>query len=78
MDVPVDKDMCYCVACGTKILINDDSIRTININQRVTDEARIAEAQAKVAEGRQTIILVAIGMIATLLILALCAFTASH
>ncbi len=66
MDVPVDKDMCFCAACGTKILINDDSIKTININQRVTDDARIAEAQAKakVAQGRQNTILKAIVIVA--------------
>lgn len=47
IDAPVDKDSCFCTYCGTKILINNDSVKTININQHITDEARIEEAKTK-------------------------------
>lgn len=51
IDVPVDQDFCYCSYCGTKIAINDDSIKKIYINtttvNRTVDEASIAEAKRR-------------------------------
>ncbi len=51
IDVPVDQDFCYCSYCGTKIAINDDSIKKIYVNtttvNRTVDEASIAETKRK-------------------------------
>ena len=49
IDVPVDKDECFCTYCGTKILINNENVRTININKttRTIDDAKIAESGMK-------------------------------
>ena len=34
IEAPVDKDSCFCTHCGTRILINNDNVKTININRR--------------------------------------------
>ena len=52
IEVDTTKDFCFCTYCGTKIFINDDSTKTININTNINhqyierDEARIKEADA--------------------------------
>ena len=75
IDVPVEKDECFCMYCGTKILINNENVKTININKHIIDEARIEEAKAKnVLNGTQTVIVTAlslIAIIAMMLIMAL-------
>lgn len=51
IDVPVDQDFCFCSYCGTKIAINDDSIKKIIINtttvNHTIDEASIAETKRR-------------------------------
>ncbi len=39
----------FCQYCGTKLLIDDGST-TININQRIIDEARLKEAEVRLKE----------------------------
>lgn len=67
IDAPVDKDECFCMYCGTKILINNENVKTININKHIIDEARIEEAKAKnVLNGTQTVIVIVISFIAVI------------
>ena len=51
IEVPVAQDECFCTYCGTRILINNDNVKTININKSVTktkrDEAKLAEVEHK-------------------------------
>lgn len=49
IEIDGTKDFCFCTYCGTKILVNDDSTRTININHHYTetDEAKIEEIKSK-------------------------------
>lgn len=70
IDVPVEKDECFCMYCGTKILINNDNVKNININQHIVDEARIEEAKRKSdLSGRQLVLLTAITLIATIVMM---------
>lgn len=73
LEVPTNKDYCYCVHCGTQLLINDDSVKTINVNHRVTDEARIAETNAKAAQGKQEFLVATLCIVAILAMLLLMA-----
>ena len=70
IDAPVDKDSCFCTYCGTKILINNDSVKTININQHITDEARIEEAKTKRDRDKQGMIMV-LGVMVMIIIMFL-------
>lgn len=51
IDAPVNQDECFCTYCGAKILINNENVKTININKNVkktnVDEAKIAEVELK-------------------------------
>lgn len=35
IEIDTTKDFCFCTYCGTKILVNDDSTRTVNINAKI-------------------------------------------
>lgn len=47
LDVKEGTKSCYCTYCGTKILINDENVKTVNIHQTITDEAKIKEIEAR-------------------------------
>lgn len=44
LEVDADRKQAFCQYCGTKLLIDDE---TINVNYRYIDEARVMEAQMK-------------------------------
>lgn len=48
IDVDANRDYCFCTYCGTKILMEDDSIKTINLNYHYTktDEAKIEKTKS--------------------------------
>ncbi len=48
LTVDAERQQAFCQYCGTKLLIDDD--RTININQRIIDEARLKEAEVRLKE----------------------------
>lgn len=73
IDAPVDKDSCFCTHCGTRILINNDNVKTININQHITDDARIEEAKAKSRQDLSKVSVVAAICAAVMVALALIA-----
>ena len=80
IEVPVEKSECFCTHCGTRILIDNDNVKTININQRITDDARIEEAKSRsrqdlnkvaVAASICAAVVVAIALIAVVIMQAL-------
>lgn len=53
--IPADKDYVFCTYCGTKIKIDDDSIKTynINLNKTIRDEAAIEKIKADEREDKR-------------------------
>ncbi len=49
LTVDVSKNQAFCQYCGTQLFIEDNS-QTININQRIIDEARLKEAEVRLKE----------------------------
>ena len=51
IQIDTTRDFCYCSYCGTKIYVDDDSIKTININYNhnytKTDKAKIRKIEAE-------------------------------
>lgn len=54
IDVQEGTKTCYCTYCGTKILIDDSSTKTINqninIHKTTVDETEVKKAEVKKAE----------------------------
>ena len=74
IDAPVSKDECYCTHCGTKILINNENVKTININHRITDDAQVEKAKAKASDDKMrgiVAIISAAGIIILLIIMVI-------
>ncbi len=49
LQIDVDRSQAFCQYCGAKLLLDDEST-TININQRIIDEARLKEAEVRLKE----------------------------
>jgi uncharacterized membrane protein YvbJ len=77
LEAHVTDDFFFCRYCGSKIILNDDSVRTININKKVEkhvrDDARIEEAKyhAQKDENKSTILLIAVVLIGSIILFAI-------
>ena len=48
LSIDLDRRQAFCQYCGTKLLVDDEN--TININNRIVDEARLKEAEVRLKE----------------------------
>lgn len=47
LEVKDGTTQCFCTYCGTKILIKDDSVKTININKTEYDKTKVEMMKLK-------------------------------
>lgn len=47
LEVKDGTSQCFCTYCGTKILIKDDSVKTININKTEYDKTKVEMMKLK-------------------------------
>ena len=48
LSIDMDRRQAFCQYCGTKLLLDDEN--SININNRIVDEARLKEAEVRLKE----------------------------
>lgn len=48
LSIDLDRRQAFCQYCGTKLLLDDEN--SININNRIVDEARLKEAEVRLKE----------------------------